>query len=297
MQNMTPLRYPGGKSLMAPLFIDLLKINDVEGCTYAEPYAGGAGAAINLLLGGYVSRIMINDANVAIFSFWKYLKEENERMIHDTLSCKVTLESWHRMKKIFMTSKEPCYELAFATFFLSRTNRSGILNAGPIGGSTCKKQEEAVYKIDCRFNREDLARRIENIGKKKTHIEVSNKDALKFLKDLRKNDYFVYLDPPYYQMGQSLYMNYYHDKEHRELASYLKETKKFKWILSYDDNTVIRDIYKDFCLYTFPLSYRVQKAKSGKELLCLSKDLQIPSPFVIRRNHSKSIPIEELNNK
>lgn len=280
---------------MTPLFIDLLKINELEGCTYAEPYAGGAGAAINLLLEGYVSRIMINDANVAIYSFWKYLKEENERIIDDILSCHVTLETWHKMQETYLSCKTPCYELAFSTFFLSRTNRSGILNAGPIGGSTQEKQEKASYKIDCRFNKNDLAHRIAEIGKRKKHIEVFNKDALKFLKDLRRNNYFVYLDPPYYEKGQSLYMNYYNDKDHRELASYLKRTKKFRWVLSYDDNKFIQELYKDFNLYQFPLSYRVQTVKSENELLCLSKGLRVPAPFIIRRNHSKNIHIEYVD--
>lgn len=294
MQNMTPLRYPGGKSLMTPLFIDILKINGLLGSTYAEPYAGGAGAAVNLLLGDYVKRIMINDADIAIYSFWKYLREDNQRMIDDVIACDVNLNTWHRMKTIFTTSNEPSYELAFATFFLSRTNRSGILNAGPIGGSSEEAQERANYKIDCRFNKKELANRIKELGDRRSDIYVSNKDALKFLKDLRNSKYFVYLDPPYYDKGEYLYMSYYQEEDHQELAKYLRQTDKFSWVLSYDDNEAIKRMYSDFNLFHFPLRYTAQNVKVGWELLCHSFDLKMPQPLVIKRNRNNNILIEEI---
>lgn len=279
---------------MTPLFIDILNINDLKGCTYAEPYAGGAGAAINLLLGDYVSRIMINDANVAIYSFWKYLKEENERLVSDVESCKVNLRTWYKMRHIVETEKEPSYNLAFATFFLSRTNRSGILNAGPIGGSSQEAQDKATYKIDCRFNKEDLTKRISLLGKRRKDVIVTNKDALQFLKDLRNNKYFVYLDPPYYDKGKYLYMSYYKKADHLELANYLKKVKKFSWLLSYDDNNAIKEIYSDFDLFHFPLRYTAQNIKTGWELLCHSNDIIMPNPFIIRRKGNNDIHIEHI---
>lgn len=295
MHNITPLRYPGGKTIMTPLFIDILSINNMSGCTYAEPYAGGAGAAINLLLENHVNRIMINDANIAIYSFWKFLKEDNERFVDDVLTCTVDLNTWRKMKNIFLSSKYPSYELAFATFFLSRTNRSGILNAGPIGGSSEMAQEKATYKIDCRFNKNDLANRIKEIGNRKNDIFVSNKDALKFLKDLRKSKYFIYLDPPYFEKGEYLYMSYYKVKDHRELSEYLKNTTKFSWVLSYDDNDEIKKMYSTFDLYHFPLRYTAQNVKTGWELLCHSSNLRMPNPLVIRRKGKNDIKIEKCS--
>lgn len=296
MANRTPLRYPGGKSLMTPFFIDLFKTNDMIDISYAEPYAGGAGAAINLLLGGNVSRILINDASVSIYSFWKYVKEENQQFIDTILDCDVTLGEWKRMHAIVKDCQTPSFELAFATFFLSRTNRSGILNAGPIGGSSQQQQDKATYKIDCRFNKQDLAKRVEDIGRKKSHIVVTNKDAIKFLKDLKGKNLFVYLDPPYYENGQSLYLNYYKSNDHQILADYLKFTKKFKWLLSYDNVSEIREMYSDFDLYTFTLNYTAQKVKCGKELLTHSKNLAMPELMSIVRK-DKNIPINKLNHE
>lgn len=278
---------------MTPFFIDLFKANGLSGVSYAEPYAGGAGAAINLLLGEYVERILINDASVPVFSFWKYIKEENSRFVNAILDCNVTLTEWQKMHTIVKTTNVPSFDLAFATFFLSRTNRSGILNAGPIGGSTCELQEKATYKIDCRFNKEELARRVSDIGKKKKHIIVTNKDAIKFLKDLKGKNLFVYLDPPYYKKGQSLYLDYYKHSDHQILADYLKTTTKFKWLLSYDCVDEIKTMYTDFLLYTFNLNYTAQRIKVGQELLVHSKDLLMPTQMNIARK-DRQLPIKQL---
>ena len=194
--NTTPLRYPGGKSIMTPFFIDLMQANNLNGVTYAEPYAGGAGTATNLLLNNNVDRILINDASICIYSFWRSLVEQNERFIEAVFETPVNLDSWRHFHNLVRTAEHPSFELGFATFFLSRTNRSGILTAGPIGGSTEDKQETATYKIDCRFNKEDLIRRIAAIGQHRDQIEVSNLDAIDFLRALTPGNNLVYLDPP-----------------------------------------------------------------------------------------------------
>lgn len=293
MLNKTPLRYPGGKSIMTPLFVDLIKINDMKHVTYAEPYAGGAGAAVNLLLSDSVDRIMINDANIAIYSFWKSIIEESGKFCDAISKVSVDLDTWKKMRAIIDKSHDYSFELGFATFFLSRTNRSGIINAGPIGGGTMESQAKATYKIDCRFNRENLIKRVQAISERKKQIIVTNKDAIKFLKDLRNNKYFVYLDPPYYKNGKTLYMNFYQPKDHLELARYLSSCKKISWVLSYDDVPEIRAMYSSFQLYNFSLKYTAQTKKTGQELLCLSKDLTMPKAFVLRQGKKSNTTIKE----
>lgn len=284
--NTTPLRYPGGKSIMTPFFIDLLRANEMCGVTYAEPYAGGAGTATNLLMNNYVDRILINDASICIYSFWKYIKEENERFIDTIINTPVNLERWKYFHNLIRTAQDISFELGFATFFLSRTNRSGILTAGPIGGSSEEKQEKATYKIDCRFNKEDLIKRIIKIGERRADIEVSNLDAIDFLDTLNIGNNLVYLDPPYYEQGQSLYLNYYGARDHQILADYLNEAKNFKWVLSYDNVEAIRKIYDKFDLYEFTISYTAQQVKRGSELLTHSHELILPEDLTIRRKSS-----------
>ena len=291
--NSSPLRYPGGKSLMTNFFVDLFHINGLQEIVYAEPYAGGAGAAINLLLNGHVNEIIINDANIGIYSFWNALVNESDRFIQTIDTIPVTLTEWYTQRDFLQKSTKPSFELGVATFFMSRTNRSGVIFGGAIGGSTEEKQNKAKYKIDCRFNKQDLIRRLEIIAANNERIKVTNEDALDFLKHL-DNNVFVYLDPPYYIKGKSLYMNHYSDSDHKELAYFLKNEALFNWVLSYDDVSQIREMYADFDLYRFPLKYTVSKKQVGYELLTHSCNLQFPENKEIRRTHSKDIIIEQI---
>lgn len=291
--NNSPLRYPGGKSLMTNFFVDLFHKNGLQDIVYAEPYAGGAGAAINLLLDGHVNEIVINDANIGIYSFWNALVNESDRFIQTINAVPVTLAEWYKQREVLQRSTKPSFELGVATFFMSRTNRSGVIFGGAIGGSTEEKQNKAKYKIDCRFNKQDLIQRLKIISANKRRIKVANEDALAFLRQL-DNNVFVYLDPPYYVKGKSLYMNHYTNKDHKELASFLQNEAHFNWVLSYDDAPQIREMYADSDLYRFPLKYTVSKKQIGYELLTHSCNLQFPENMEIRRTHSKNITIERI---
>lgn len=279
----TPLRYPGGKSLMTPFFDMIFQVNHLDHITYAEPYAGGAGTAVNLLLKEKVDRVFINDANIGIYSFWESILCHTSRFIEKVQDIPLTLNEWRNQHEILRNAVAPSFDLGFATFYLSRTNRSGILSAGPIGGSSEEKQASARYKIDCRFNRDNLIDRIAKIAEKRKFIVTSNKDAIKFLKDLKGKDKFVYLDPPYYVNGKSLYLDYYRTIDHSILAAYLRSTDKFRWVLSYDNVEPIRQLYDGYDQYEFDLKYTANIKKSGAELLTYSKDLILPSEMVIRR--------------
>jgi len=292
--NSTPLRYPGGKSLMTNFFIDLFRTNGLQSVVYAEPYAGGAGAAINLLLGNYVNDIIINDANIGVFSFWKALISDSDRFIQIVHDIPVTLSEWGKQREIIKQAKEPSFELGVATFYMSRTNRSGVISGGPIGGTTEELQQKAKYKIDCRFNKKELIQRLVKIATYNNHIKVYNLDALAFLKQL-DNNVFVYLDPPYYVKGKCLYMNHYTDNDHKNLAQFLQNEAHFSWVLSYDDVSQIREIYKDSELYRFPLKYTVRNKQIGYELLTHSDDLRFPIVPEIRRTQSDNINIEKIS--
>ena len=294
MNNYTPLRYPGGKSLMTQFFIDLIKVNCMHNVSYVEPFAGGAGTAVNLLIQDKVDNIIINDANICIYSFWKSVIEENERFVEKIMETPVNLNEWRTMHNLLASAKDYSFELGFATFFLSRTNRSGILTAGPIGGNSEEKQELAKYKIDCRFNKAELAQRVIEIGKKSKDITVTNKDAIQFLKETDGNNILLYLDPPYYVKGKSLYLDFYNHNDHQALADFLVSTTKFKWVLSYDNVPKIREMYKDLDLYEFSLNYTVQKIKKGSELLTHSKGLILPEELEIKRK-GHNIPLILIN--
>lgn len=292
--NGSPLRYPGGKALMTNFLVDLFRENGLQNIIYVEPYAGGAGAAINLLLGNHVKEIIINDANIGIYSFWHFLLTEPERFIQTIQDIPVTLAEWRRQKDIAQNTNEPSFELGVSTFFLSRTNRSGVIMGGPIGGSSMEKQQQAEYKLDCRFNKANLIKRLNSIAQQREHITVYNMDALEFLRMLPVNT-FVYLDPPYYVKGKSLYMNHYKEDDHQQLADYLLHEAAFSWLLSYDDTPQIRKKYQALELYRFSLNYTVYEKRTGYELLTHNPNIHFPKEPQIKRNtRGKNIPIERI---
>ena len=218
---------------------------------------------------------------------------DSDHFIQTIKDISVTITEWHRQRTVLKTSVEPSFELGVATFFLSRTNRSGVITGGAIGGATEEKQESAKYKIDCRFKKEELLRRLRVISERREHIRVSNMDALDFLRTLDNNT-FVYLDPPYYAKGKCLYMNHYTNEDHRKLADFLQNTAHFNWILSYDDVPQIRKLYSTLELYRFPLKYTVEMKRVGYELLTHSHNIVFPESLQIKRPQSGIIHIERI---
>lgn len=289
MTNATPLRYPGGKSVLTPFFRELFHMNNMEHVVYAEPYAGGVGAGINLLLLKEIERLVINDANKGIYSFWRAVVEDGERLIETIQATPVTLEEWRKQKAIVNQDGDPSFELGFATLFLSRTNRSGILNAGPIGGGTQESQDRAIYKMDCRFNKERIIDQIQAIAAHRDQIRVHNEDAMDFLRGLHDDNLFVYLDPPYYEQGKALYLSYYKPEDHKRLADYLCGEAQFRWVLSYDNVAPIREMYAGQDCYTFELNYSAADKKKGSEFMTHSEGIVFPEE--IKRAKRKTIKL------
>ena len=196
--NSSPLRYPGGKGKIAPFIKMLIKNTGNQNPVYIEPFAGGAGVAIELLLQDEVDEIVINDYDKAIYSFWRALIHESNRLLDLIEKTPVSIEEWRKQKDIYLNEGHNySIELAFATFFLNRTNRSGILKAGPIGGF----DQKGNYLIDARYNKKELIQRMEKICNQKKRIKVTNKEVISFIDNVipKYEKGFVYFDPPYYQ--------------------------------------------------------------------------------------------------
>ena len=270
MKN-TPLRYPGGKAKFAPAIKQIIEKNNLHG-HYIEPYAGGAGVALDLLFSGYCNDIHINDLDLAIYHFWKSITEQTEDFIRLTKDTKVTMEEWHKQKAILKEKENiSSLEYGFAAFFLNRTNRSGILKAGVIGGLN----QTGNYKLDCRFNKADLIQRIERIGSVDKHIHVTNFDTEEWLTTLDDNipvNSLIYLDPPYYEKGQGLYRNYYQHKDHVAIKEKLAKVK-MPWVVSYDNHPNIREIYQQYRQSEYTLNYSANKKMKATEIVIYSDNL------------------------
>lgn len=278
----SPLRYPGGKGQLTN-FVKLLMLrNNLVGAEYIEPYAGGASVALALLFEEYASHVHINDVDRSIHAFWKIAVENSSELSERVLGADVTVEQWHQQKAVQRDPDASDFDLAYSTFFLNRTSRSGIIGGGIIGGLN----QTGKWKIDARFNRQDLARRIRRIGRFRDRITVTNRDAAKFLQtDLAEIDRpFLYLDPPYYVKGGELYTSFYAHDDHACVAQLVRQLA-VPWMVSYDAHDAIEQLYTGLPALRYSLSYSAQSRYSGTELMYFSPDLRLPdveSPSTVR---------------
>lgn len=285
---LTPLRYPGGKAKLGAWIAHLLRSNNING-SYIEAYAGGAGAAIYLLSNNYVQNIVINDLDPAIYSFWMSVTHNTPSFIKKILDTPVTLEEREKQKDIYNNPfKHSELELGFATFFLNRTNRSGIITGGVIGG----KDQTGKYKIDARYTKENLAERVQNIGKMRERIAIHCEDAHNFLKNLHTDDNsLINLDPPYYNKGSQLYSNFYKHEDHIRISNQIHKIST-PIIITYDNCDEIQEIYEDHKSLTFNIVYSSHLERPVAQELLIYKNIRIdPLPFT-----SKQITPIKTNN-
>ena len=273
--HFSPLRYPGGKGKLARFVADVIRTNGLQDGTYVEPYAGGAAVALELLLTGVVRRIAINDLNIPIFEFWKAAIWHTDALVQLIKETPVTMETRREAKELFKNSSSRGVELAFATFFLNRTNRSGILNGGAIGGI----DQRGPWKLDARYNKDALVDRIEKISRMRNRISLTNLDAVKFLESESKHwprKTLIYLDPPYYHKGRDLYYNFYRHDDHANVAYATHKLRDVSWIVSYDDVEPIHDLYGDDSRLQYTIGYSAREMVRGSEAMFFSPELKIP---------------------
>jgi DNA adenine methylase len=270
----TPLRYPGGKTQLSPFVSELLRSNDLFQCVYCEPFAGGAGIAVKLLLDGTISEAWINDIDPAIYAFWFSVLNSTDELCKRIEKTTVDIPEWQKQKKIYANERTNLLKLGFATLFLNRTNRSGILKGGVIGGIN----QTGNYGIDCRFNKAELIRKIRRIALYKDQIHLTCTDARTYLstgiKKLPQHS-LINIDPPYYKAGPDLYTNSYQHRDH-ELLSKTIQSLSHHWMLTYDDVLEIRAMYPNSRQFNKSLTYYAQVKRSAVELLILSEKLTTP---------------------
>jgi DNA adenine methylase len=274
---MTPLRYPGGKQRLAPFIRELLIENELLGGDYVEPYAGGAGIAIDLLVNGNVSHVHLNDSSVPIYAFWHSVIFHAEELCKYIADAELSVEEWKRRREVVRApEKYDLIELGYSTFYLNRCNRSGVLSGGIIGGLA----QEGRWKMDARFSKGKLIRRIETIASRSGAITIHNWDAerfmLEYIPTLPLNT-FVYCDPPYFAQSSQLYLNDYEEEDHKRIAKVIQEQLQRKWVVSYDGVKEIQELYFLREKFLYRLQYNASKVYKGQEIFIFSDNLKLPS--------------------
>lgn len=292
----SPLRYPGGKNKLSAFIANICIENGVNE-HYVEPYSGGASVALFLLLEGFVKKITINDMDRSIYAFWYSVLHKTTELCEKIKRTEVTVVEWQKQKEVQRNKKEVnLLDLGFSTFFLNRTNRSGIITGGIIGGI----EQRSDYSIDCRFNKEELIGRIRKIASRKKDIRLYRKDALKLIDKIqgeaKDSNVIFYFDPPYYYKASSLYMNHYKDENHKIVSEKIKNIRNIHWIVSYDNVPEIKELYSECEKKEYSFKHTAYSTRIGKEILFFSptiKKIKIkdwnPLSFKARRRRTGTI--------
>lgn len=280
----SPLRYPGGKARFAPFIAEVMRANGLEGGHYLEPFAGGAGVALELLFDGHATHIHINDLDPAVFAFWSAATTDPEGMLKLLRDTPINMDQWHHWRSV-MLGQDPelsLAEIGFATLFVNRTNRSGILKGGVIGG----KAQAGTYKLDARFSKEMIASRLERVALNADRISVYCEDAFRLLgrtAEYLPEQSLIYLDPPYYVKGRGLYRNFYNHDDHLQIADLLQSPDFDRpWVVSYDNAPEICEMYSQNEALTYGLHYTAQARYVGDEVMFFKEGISVPDAKIPR---------------
>jgi DNA adenine methylase len=270
--TLSPLRYPGGKAKLFSIVKKIIKENNIKNSTYVEPFAGGAGLALLLLKEKLVKKIIINDLDRSIYAFWYSVLNYTDLFIKKISEIQINMDEWYKQKEIQEKKYNvDLFDLGFSTFFLNRTNVSGIIKGGVLGG----KNQTGKYKIDCRFNKKALIKKIEFLAEMKNKIIIYNLDAFELIKKIKyRKNYFIFFDPPYYNKGSELYQNFFTHDDHMILAKKISAINNVPWIVTYDNVEPIKEAYKNFYYYEYSLLYTANRRYRGKEIMIYSNKLK-----------------------
>jgi DNA adenine methylase len=297
--RLSPLRYPGGKQLLAPYVAGVIEENFLTGCSFYEPFAGGSAVSLELLRLGYINTTTLLERDPLIYAFWWCVCNQFDDFLAAIRAAKVDLDTWNSLLPLRevdnpQKTEYSLLQLGVAGLFFNRTNFSGVMGAGPIGGLSQKSK----YKIDCRFNKDSITASLNALRPLAARIKIEFADSLQWLSEnssrLNPQESFVYVDPPYYGQGKKLYRHFFNDEQHKTLAELLTKAS-YPWLLSYDDAPFVRELYANAKLQPIYLDYRVKSSRLAQEIVL--SNLEIPPPvyegFSNTELQGKSTPAPE----
>lgn len=272
--TVSPLRYPGGKTQLYSYVKELLIHNHMQTYTYVEPFAGGAGLALKLLFNADVPRIIINDFDPAIYAMWYCCLNLPDELIALVKNAELSIKEWDVQKGIYDSpDTHSTLELGFSTLFLNRTNISGIVSGGVLGG----RDQSGTWKMDVRFNKETLSRKIQEIYQHRNQILLYNFDASTFIDEITgQPSMFLNIDPPYVEKGAQLYRNYYETTDHQHLYEAISQSPH-PWIVTYDVCDLVKTLYRDYRCSKLDVRYSANIKRNANEYIFFSNNLDLPN--------------------
>jgi len=262
-QNVSPLRYPGGKTKLIPYIASILPDTVTR---IVEPFCGGSSVSLALLLAGKVDEIVLNDMDINVISLFRTIMDNPHQLIQRIWNTTLSREQYFSFQKSLLAEEEiQEEERAFRFLYCNRTAFSGIIFANPMSN------------LNARWNPKVLQKRILDIWKASDKIMLCMEDAKQLIEEeyWHGEDTFIFIDPPYFKKGGALYRKAYQESDHADLSFVLehlyRQVPGAHMVITYDNEKVIRDLYKIPRIQVFKPTYSIangnQTQKFHKENL------------------------------
>jgi len=261
-------RYPGGKAKLQQKIIP--KLGNIANLEYREPFFGGGSIGI-AVLDQRPASVWINDFDDGIAALWQSVIYYPALLKEQIRQLKPSVAAFDQIKSE-LSSKVPSCDSAdqIANFGLKKLaihqlsySGLGTKAGGPLGG----KHQRSKYKIDSRWSPNYMCAQIDLIHAKFAGLEVccTSVDFMALIEDTSRRA-IVFLDPPYWEKGSSLYQHAFSDADHQRLADALRVTEHH-WVLTYDDCPQIRALYNWATIEVLEVKYSIAGSHTKNELL------------------------------
>lgn len=228
----TPFGRLGGKSKIANQLISYFPDNYN---LYVEPFVGAGNVFFRLSEEKKTNPMIINDLDEDVFIALKGL-QENSNYINDNIRrIGISSEEWNKLK-----------DKKDALSIIEKLKWSFLSKGKHYNPSIYKKKNKTNYS---------------KFGLLLKNTTILNDDYKKIIAEYDSKDTFFYLDPPYEGSNVGYYKH--HSFNPIEIRDILRNIKG-RFIMSFNDNENIRNIFKDFYLYNIQTKYEINHLKTGK---------------------------------
>jgi len=254
------LRYIGGKSKLANHITTYIDVP--HNGVFCDPFVGGGSVAIATALKHENARIVLNDLDPEVANFWRAIVDPDANAIGELLTrirlYKPTIADYTEFQKFIPTNT---IDRAFRFLVLNRCSRIESNGLRPLGG-----WDQKNGGIDSRWNGERL--RDEFLEAREALLgrtTVYSQDFAAMLA-MAEADWVLYLDPPYYHIGDTLYSTPWSDTDHMRLRLALHSTEA-DWVLSYGNHPRILELYSDAQINSLEAHHGMKKRKSDELII------------------------------
>lgn len=261
MNNISPLRYPGGKTRACKILETILtQYFDLQSFdTFISPFMGG-GSFEFYMQNKYNYKLCVNDKFIPLYNFWKQIKMDKNKLCEELKKqMDITKDDFNNYRKTILHLNNDILQQSILYFIINRCSFSGATLSGGFSQEASKK----------RFTISSI-NKIEKLDF--SLIDIYNLDFYEFIQLYTTDTSLMFLDPPYYLNKKS---NLYgkngdmHENFNHELLNEILKTKK-NWILTYNDCDYIRELYKNYLILNVNWSYGMNKDKSSSEIVIIN---------------------------